>query len=101
LSGPAGLGNDPRHSMKARSSYRVSDSVDFDVNWRYVSSLAYLATVPGYQATDVRIAWRPLKSLELSIAGYNVFDRGHVEFDEHGLPAVIPRTAYAQARWNF
>jgi iron complex outermembrane recepter protein len=101
LGGPAGLGNDPRHTVKVRSSYRVSDTVDFDVNWRYVSSLAYLTTVPGYQASDVRIAWRPQKSLELSIAGYNIFDRGHVEFDEHGLPAVIPRTAYAQARWTF
>ena len=29
------------------------------------------------------------------------FDRGHVEFDEHGFPAVIPRTAYAQLRWAF
>ena len=66
-----------------------------------MSSLSYLTTVPSYQATDVRIAWRPWRDLELSLTGMNVFDGGHVEFDEHGLPAVIPRTAYAQVRWSF
>jgi iron complex outermembrane receptor protein len=101
LSGPANLGNDPRHTVKLRSTYRLTDAIDLDVSWRYVSSLSYLATVPAYHATDVRIAWRPRPGLELSLTGANLFDRGHVEFDEHGFPAVIPRTAYAQLRWSF
>jgi iron complex outermembrane receptor protein len=101
LNGPANLGNDPRHTVKLRSSYRLTEQIDFDVNWRYVSSLAYLTTVPAYTATDVRVAWRLQKNLELSVQGYNLTDRKHVEFDEHGLPAPIPRTVYAQARWLF
>jgi iron complex outermembrane receptor protein len=101
LSGPANLGNDPRHTVKLRSAYRVTEAIDFDVSWRYVSSLSYLTTVPAYQATDIRIAWRPRRELELALTGTNVFDRAHVEFDEHGFPAVIPRTVYAQLRWSF
>jgi iron complex outermembrane receptor protein len=101
LQAPAALGNDPRHTAKVRSSYRVSNSVDLDVNWRYVSKLSYLATVPAYNATDVRLAWSVNRHLELSVMGSDVLNRGHVEFDEHGLPARIPRGAYAQLRWSF
>ena len=98
---PASLGNDPRHSLKVRSSYRASDRVDLDIGWRYVSKLSYLATVPGYQEADARIAWRVTDRVELAVGGTNLLHSGHVEFDEHGLPAVIPRTAYFQARLRF
>jgi iron complex outermembrane receptor protein len=101
LGAVAGLGNDPRHTVKARSSYRFGDSVDFDVDWRYVSSLSYLTTVPAYAATDLRLAWHVNRRLELSIRGTNVFDPRHVEFDEHGFPAEIPRATYAQVRWSY
>jgi iron complex outermembrane receptor protein len=98
---PAALGNDPRHTVKLRASYRVSDRVDLDVNWRYVSKLSYLETVPAYSATDVRVAWNVNRNVELSVIGTDLFASGHVEFDEHGLPARIPRGAYAQLRWQF
>jgi iron complex outermembrane receptor protein len=100
-SGPANLGNDPRHSLKLRSAYRVTPDIDFDVAWRYVSALSYLRTVPSYQATDIRVAWRVRKDIELALVGNNLFDSGHVEFDEHGQPAVIPRAAYVQVRMQF
>ena len=101
LNGPRNLGNDPRHSVKLRVSYRFSDALDLNVDSRYVSALAYLATVPGYNATDVRLAWRMNKQLELSMSIRDLFHRDHVEFDEHGAPARIPRNAYFQARWYF
>ena len=99
--GPAALGNDPRHTAKARASYRIGSAIDLDVNWRYVSALSDLPLVPSYSATDLRIAWRPAANVELSVVGSDLFHAGHVEFDEHGLPARIPRAAYAQLRWSF
>jgi Outer membrane receptor for monomeric catechols len=99
--GPGALGNDPRHTLKARSLWRVRQDIDFDVNWRYVSKLAFLATVPSYSSTDVRLAWRATPALELSVLGSDIFHRSHVEFDEHGFPAHIPRAAYGQVRWQF
>jgi iron complex outermembrane receptor protein len=99
--GPAALGNDPRHTVKLRSLWRATPSVDLDVAWRYVSALAFLSTVPSYSTTDVRIAWRLTPAVELSLVGSDLFHAGHVEFDEHGLPARIPRAAYAQVRWQF
>jgi iron complex outermembrane receptor protein len=98
---PASLGNDPRHTAKVRSAYRVTDRVDFDVSWRYVSALSYLTTVPGYQEADARLAWRLNESLEVAALGSNLLHRIHVEFDEHGVPAPIPRAAYFQARLKF
>ena len=99
--GPGQLGNDPRHTAKLRSSWRASDSIDVDVDWRWVSALAYLSTVPGYTATDARIAWRVTPAIELSVIGSNLFHASHVEFDEHGLPAQIPRAFYGQVRIAF
>jgi len=101
LTGPASLGNDPRHTVKARSSFHMSDAIDLDLDWRYVSSLAYLTMVPSYSTTDARVAWRVNRDLELSVAVSNLFDREHVEFDEHGFPAQIPRSTWAQVRWYF
>jgi iron complex outermembrane receptor protein len=99
--GPAALGNDPRHTVKLRSLWRVRPDLDFDVSWRYVSVLAFLDTVPSYSSTDVRLAWRVNPSVELSLLGSDIFHASHVEFDEHGLPAKIPRALYAQVRWQF
>ena len=97
----ASLGNDPRHTAKLRSSWRASPTLDVDLNWRFVSQLSYLNTVPSYTTTDLRIAWHPKARLEVSLVGSDLLSRGHVEFDEHGLPARIPRSAYAQLRWMF
>jgi len=99
--GAGALGNDPRHAVKLRSLWRARPDVDFDVSWRYVSALSYLSTVPSYGATDARIAWRMTPAVELSITGTDLFHAGHVEFDEHGFPARIPRAVYGQARIEF
>jgi iron complex outermembrane receptor protein len=101
LSGPSALGNDPRHTVKARSSWHLSEALDLDIDWRYVSSLAYLMTVPAYNTTDLHVAWRMTRNIELALAVNNVFDRRHVEFDEHGFPSEIPRSAYGQLRLYF
>ncbi len=101
VGGPAALGNDPRHTVKLRGSYRFSDDLEVELAWRYVSALSYLATVPGYDAVDARVAWRITPHVEVSVRGSNLFDPEHVEFDEHGLPAPIPRQVYAQLRLDF
>lgn len=60
--------------------------------------ITYPDSVPW---ADVRLAWRVARGVELSIAGSNLLHKGHVEFDEHGFPADIPRSVYAQVRWAF
>ena len=97
--GPSALGNDPRHTVKLRSSWRLSDAVDLDVQWRYVSALSF-STVRAYNATDLRLAWRLSPSTEIALVGSDVFQNGHVEFDDSGNPSVLPRSAYLQLRWT-
>jgi iron complex outermembrane receptor protein len=98
---PAALGNDPRHTFKARSYYRVSDTIDFDLSYRYVSALRYLTTVPGYHELDARLAWRIHDRFELALVGTSLLHASHFEFDEHGFPAPIPRAGYVQVRASF
>ncbi len=99
LVGPANLGNDPRHTVKLRSAWRPRDDVDVDLSWRYVSALSY-SNVSGYDTLDARIAWRPRKDLELALVGKDLLQPDHVEFNEHGFPAAIPRSAFVQVRWE-
>jgi iron complex outermembrane receptor protein len=45
--------------------------------------------VPAYTAVDARVAWKPLRELELSITGQNLFGHGHAEFSDPLTRSVI------------
>ena len=51
-------------------------------------------------AGDEEMLKKPIGDLELSVVGTNL-DGSHVEFDEHGFAARIPRAGYVQLRWEF
>lgn len=64
-----------------------------------MSALSF-STVQAYNATDLRLAWRLSGSTEIALVGSDLFQHGHVEFDDSGNPSVIPRSAYLQLRWT-
>jgi iron complex outermembrane receptor protein len=55
-------------------------------------------TVPSYTSLDVRLGWRPLPRLELSLVGQNLLDPRHREF---GGGVEIERGVYAKAAWGW
>jgi iron complex outermembrane recepter protein len=63
--------------------------------WRYVSALP-AQQVGGYQTADIRLAWRPSRSVEFSISGQNLLQPHHAEYggDPAGLVG-IERDVYA------
>ena len=64
----------PRHQIQFLSRYNVAKNIDFDVNLHYVSKIleSYHA-IDSYYRADIRVAWRPIKDLELSAVGQNLF----------------------------
>ncbi len=58
-------------------------------------------SVPRYTAVDLRVGWKPLPDVELSVAGRNLGDRGHGEFNAVATRIEIGRSVFASFRWDF
>ena len=72
-------GSSPRNQASLRSAMDLGRGVELDAALRYVDALPALR-VPGYAAFDLRLGWRISDSVEVSVAGRNLFDRRHLEF---------------------
>jgi iron complex outermembrane receptor protein len=77
--GAAVEGSSPHNQLYLMSSHDVSRNVDIDVMGRYVDNLPF-PNVSSYVELDLRAAWRPLRSMELSVVGQSLLDSRHREF---------------------
>jgi iron complex outermembrane receptor protein len=101
--------NNPQQQFSLRTSWNPRPDLDADLWLRYVDRIGgnfglNRISIPAYFQMDLRLAWRPLPKVELSLAGFNLLDRQHPEFfSELGdLPLVeIKRSFYGQIRWEF
>ncbi len=101
--------NSPSHQFLLRSSMDLPHDVEWDVNLRYVSALGAnpgspVPRVDGYVTMDVRLAWRPTRALELSLASQNLLQERHAEFYGSQLEspvAAVERTVYGKVTWRF
>ena len=102
--------NDPENQLSFRGSYDISSTVAFDVWVRYVDSISALTTfsspmrdVDDYVGLDLRLAWKPVQNLELSIVGQNLNDRSHLEYVEEifAYPRQVERSVYGKIKWVF
>jgi hypothetical protein len=88
--------------VKARAAYTFSPLWDLNVDFRYVSQLNYLITVPAYNATDLNLRWHATPKWDFSFGILDAFHAQHVEWaDSSGAPGVIPREFLVQAHYNF
>ncbi|MBL8547901.1 MAG: TonB-dependent receptor [Hyphomonadaceae bacterium] len=93
-------GNDPDVQASLRSLMDFGERTQFDLAIRYVGDLPS-PSVPSYVGVDARIGYRVTDRLELSIAGYNLLDEGHVEFINPSLPPrETSRSFFISARWR-
>lgn len=96
-------GVDPRNQFALRSMMTLPHNVELDVGLRYVDSL-FALDVPHYLEGDVRVGWRPLKRLDLSLIGRNLFDSQHPEFRQsqgETLETETQRSFMLKATWKF
>jgi iron complex outermembrane receptor protein len=102
----------PQQQAYLRSGVTPHPDWDLDLWLRYTdklplnvgSSATYTAPIPAYLTMDARLAWRPVKGLELSVVGQNLLQPRHVEFaqEAYGPPqTVVPRAFYLQLDWRF
>ncbi|NLE36773.1 MAG: TonB-dependent receptor, partial [Pirellulaceae bacterium] len=98
------LGSSPRNQAYLQSSWDLGRNVSFDMMFRYVDSLgpSFPARIDSYLAGDVRLAWRPSRSLEFSVVGQNLFAGKHFEFtyDSGAMPTEIEPGVYGMVSWR-
>jgi len=98
-----GEANDPDHLLSLRSSLDVRNW-QLDATYRQVSRIE-TQNVPGYDELDLRLAWQPSPSLELSVVGQNLLHAHHPEFGVNtgmaNTRTEIERGVYGKALWRF
>ena len=93
--------DDPDHQFQLQSSFTLPGRVELDLTGRYVDELT-MRPVPAYTQLDVRLAWRPTPSLELSVVGQNLLDPSHPEFvPSSPSPREIERSLYGKVAWRY
>jgi iron complex outermembrane receptor protein len=95
---------DPEESYSLRAQFDLADDVELDLSWRSIGRLTGMGpTIPSYDSLDLRVAWRMMPNIELSVSVANALDNEHVEFtqDLALAPGVsIGRTAFARLVWT-
>lgn len=101
---------DPVHQLSFRGAFDITSTVNFDAWVRYVDSIAGLNTlfsperkVDSYVALDLRLAWKPVRNLELSVVGQNLNNASHLEYIEEvfASPKQLERSIYGKILWRF
>ena len=96
-------GKSPRHSASLRSSYNVARDWQLDGWLRHTDRLAE-PTVPSYTELDLRLAWRVMRDLELSLVGQNLLHSQHLEWVGDYVPTRqldVERSWYVKAKLSF
>lgn len=90
----------PTHQASLRATQQITEDVDVTGQLRYVDNVA---SHPSYLEGDLRVAWRPIEDLELSLVGQNLFDSSHPEFAPGlgGALVEVPRSVYGRLSWSF
>jgi iron complex outermembrane recepter protein len=90
-------GASPQHIVVLHSLMNLPGNVEVDPLVRYVSALPAQNT-PEYKEMDLRIAWKPVSGLEVSVVGQNLFHRRHREF---GQAFEVQRGVYGKVSWSW
>ena len=95
LGGLAGVGNDPERWGQIRSNWTPRHDIDVDAAVRYVGALQ--TVVPAYTAVDLRLAWRPIREVELSLTAQNAANRDYYEWQTR---VVMERSVFFKVAWR-
>jgi len=95
-------GWNPCNVAYLRSSWNLTESIDFDLTGRYVDRIVSLG-VPCYVTMDARLAWRARKHLEVALVGQNLLQPRHMEYNGIGMvyQTEVLRSVYGTATWRF
>ncbi len=88
----------PRHQFTLHSAIDLSQQVKFDLWMRHVDEISHMGPgfglimpandVAEYTMFDLRVAWKPVKNIELSVTGRNLGE-SHQEFTYYEVEQSI------------
>ncbi len=97
-------GQNPHHQISLRSLTDLGRHIELDLWFRYVDDLPDDG-VGNYATIDARLGWRPVRNLELSLVGQNLFDNQHPEKGSEQVFASsvteVERSVYGKITWEF
>ncbi len=96
-------GESPEHQISLRSSFDITNNLFFDTWVRYVDELP-TQKMNAYITMDTRLAWKPVKGMELSVVGQNLLNDSQLQF----MPEILDitstqaqRSVYLKLQWQF
>jgi len=96
-------GESPHNQAHLNMWFNLKKDVEFDLGLRYVDNMPTLK-VNRYFNLDLRLGWKPIKNLEMSICGQNLLSPHHLEYQpSYGdiLNAEVERGYYGKLTWTF
>ena len=96
-------GEDPKHQFTLRSQLDLTHNVELDAFFRHIDKLPGLK-VASYQALDLRLSWKPMPKMEVSVIGQNLLQSYHQEFAPEliqTMPVQIQRGVFGKVTWRF
>ncbi len=96
-------GESPQNKFSLRSMMDLPHELALDIWLRYVDELP-TQKVDDYTTLDMRLAWTPLKWLELAVVGQNLFEDHHPEFNPELIeisPTEVQRSVYGRVTCRF
>jgi iron complex outermembrane receptor protein len=102
------LGFSPQQRFSLRSAISPWKNIELDLLFRYVDSNTAVSSfgttvINDYVSMDIRLAWKPIKDIELSLVGQNLLADKHLEYRQELLttPSEIDRGFYGKLSWHF
>ena len=95
----------PRNRVFLRSMLQLAHDVEVDTTLRWVDNLMINGTkVNSYFTGDLRLGWRPIDGLEISLVGRDLFQPKHLEFGESalasGAASAVQRSVFLKVTWE-
>ena len=81
----------------------LGKDIEVDAWLRYVDGFDN-GGVPSYLTLDLKVAWRPVKDLELALVGQNLLEKQHQEFRPEQFSTTVyevQRGVYGKVTWKF
>jgi iron complex outermembrane receptor protein len=102
------LGFSPQQRVSLRSALSPWENIELDILFRYVDTNKAIspfgtAIIKDYVSMDIRLAWQPIKDIELSLVGQNLLAKKHLEYRQEFITTdtEIDRGMYGKLTWHF
>ncbi|MCP4114131.1 MAG: TonB-dependent receptor [Desulfobacteraceae bacterium] len=104
-------GREPRHQVSLRTAIKLRNDLDLDLWLRHVDKVTVIQLdsptglygVNAYTTLDLRLAWRPVQGMEVSLVGQNLLDSSHMEFiqEDFTIPTEVKSGIYGKITCRF